>query len=151
MGEMIFLGIDEILVGSCGVLLEDCLSLATTIDGIGYGIGFKCPLAKSPAGVAGGIPVTALSDFQVQNTRSPLRIWLDERQGEKRYLDGMFRGAFPASILSRKHVDLLARNTIVIGVLRALSDELFLWELSDAEIPLAEELLKESMLLCGLQ
>jgi len=60
--------------------------------------------------------------------------------GARRYLQGSFRGAYPASLLSEAHLNAklqggVTLRTAGIGQLTALDQSHWLWELSDSEIP----------------
>jgi hypothetical protein len=83
--------------------------------------------------------------------------WLDEMQGQRRYLRGWFRGAYPASLLSETHVSAFLRRGLFrkplplresgLGTLTPLGEGLWLWELSEAEVATAEKALGKAGLL----
>jgi len=74
-------------------------------------------------------------------------LWHQELMGERRHLKGLFRGAFPASILSESHVRAAGLTSQAVGRLSELDNPLWLWELSESEIPQAQAMLEEKKLL----
>jgi hypothetical protein len=83
--------------------------------------------------------------------------WLREMHGERKYLEGAFRGAYPASILSDEHVKVVLETdeegrkitlgNAGLGVLKALGAGRWLWELSEAEMTSAEAVLEKAGLI----
>ncbi len=159
---MSFLGIDTIVIGEPAALLRRAYILNTATLGIGYGISYRRPISRGPEIYAAGGHYCALAEFE-QELRAATRegpSWSDEMLGERRYLKGMFRGAYPASILSDAHVNapirrksIFSRTTTLrslgLGSLTLLDQGAWLWELSDEEIEEAQALLGENGLLIG--
>jgi hypothetical protein len=121
-----------------------------------YGIGYKCPVQEGPGAYACGAMVTSLSNVLArQKERKRLTGWLNEMQREQRYLTGLFRGAYPANILSQRHVELLETQAHLkpagIGRLSPLPNGLSLWEIPDSEIARVEKVLHGSGLLIGTE
>jgi hypothetical protein len=149
---MVFVGIDESIMSQPALLLRQALAACQIVSGIQYGIAYKRAMARGPDAYAAGVGVCSLSDtFSDETEQRRLTAWLNERQGEKRYLTGLFRGAYPASILSERHVELLQDATRQvhggIGHLVCIGNGLWLWELSAPEIARAEVILRNNGLL----
>ena len=79
--------------------------------------------------------------------KSADELWADELNGKRRHLSGHFRGAYPASILSESHVRAANLKPQGVGRLSELDNSLWLWELSESEIPQAEAMLAQRKLL----
>jgi hypothetical protein len=149
-----FLGVNHEVMESAALLLEGALSLAGGLPPIRYGIGYYRPQSKGPSPYALGCG-TSGDPFDAEGER--LGAWLSERWGQARHLTGMFRGAYPANILSDEHVEALLKSDIAereatlrevgLGSLKPLKQGLWLWELTEDEIPQAEALLQLSGLI----
>lgn len=152
----VYVGIDEELESDPVVLLHRAYEMAKGLFDVRYGIAYKMPLTEEPASYAVGSGPFSLADFRelmrlkregIQRPKSPDDLWRDELNGRRRHLQNLFRGAYPASILSESHVRAAALDTRPIGRLTQLDSLLWLWELSESEIPQAESLLAERKLL----
>jgi hypothetical protein len=64
----------------------------------------------------------------------------------RRYLTGMFRGAYAASLLSDAHVKAPVRS-VGLGKLSEIQEGIWLWELAPEQIPVAQELLDKAGLI----
>ncbi len=150
-----YLGIERALLDSPGALLRCALTIARDLPTISYGIGYHYPRSKGPDYYTGGIiygaNATATGPVAEVEARR-ITAWGNEMSGNRSYLDGWFRGAYPASILSEAHVNAPLHGggslrTARLGRLTALDLDHWLWELSESEIPVAKDLLKKSGLL----
>lgn len=135
------------------VLLRTAFEMARGLFDIRYAIAYKLAAAEHPGLYATGPNTTlVLSAFGDRlrakrddvYQKNPNELWRDERMGQRRHLTGLFRGAYPASILSESHVRTADLQSRGIGRLSELDPDasLWLWELSDAEIPAAQAMLE---------
>lgn len=145
-----FIGVDEELISDPSTLLQQAIEMTSDLFRLRYGFAYKMPLADEPDSYAVGIQRTTLSDFRQWLKRrkdglpppeTPDELWHEELLGQRRHLKGLFRGAYPANILSEAHVQAADLNSAQIGRLSEIEDSLWLWELSSKELPLAESLL----------
>jgi hypothetical protein len=155
-----YVGIDQKFVGAPSHLLHRAFSMASGLLNVRYCVAYKSLLADYPRGYAGGDERSTFADvrFMIRNRRewekrpkTPEKLWSEELRGKKRHLDGLFRGAYPASILSGAHVYNLNRLGNLVGKLSKLDSDHWLWELSESEIPSAEEQLAAGGLLVRTQ
>jgi hypothetical protein len=159
---MIFLGIDEARLPQHGLLLRSAYLMDGELLGVKYGISYKQLLARGPECYAAGVQLASLADIKEwlrsdDEGNRRLTAWLNEQSGQRRYLTGLFRGAYPASILSNGHVEAVVRKNIWgkaitlrnanLGKLEALNEGLWIWQLSESEIPQAEEMLEKAGLI----
>jgi hypothetical protein len=155
-----YLGIEQSRFSSVSALLQTALVIGRELPKIGYGIGYVFPRARGPDFYTGGIIFgTKFEGSRAQRDAEYQRItaWGHEMIRRKRYLTGMFRGAYPASILSKGHINavlykgFLTREVTLrvsgLGRLTLLAQGCWLWELSESEIPEAEEALDKAGLL----
>jgi hypothetical protein len=151
-----FVGIDQELVADPVVLLRRACDLVQGIFDVRYGFAYTMPLVELPDSYASGSRRFSFADFQeamrLKRERIPRPIsaddlWSDELSGKRRYLVDRFRGAYPANILSESHVRAAGLDHREVGTLTPLDRSLWLWELSDHELPQAETLLAERNLL----
>ena len=84
-----------------------------------------------------------------QRKRSPDELWRDELDGTRRHLSGLFRGAYRASVLSESHLEAAGPSLWNVGKLSELGGALWLWELSESDMPVAERMLDERKALIG--
>jgi hypothetical protein len=152
----LFLGVENELAPDPTALLRQAHELSKDMFDVRYGFAYMMPLADLPDCYAVGSGRYTFADFREEmRLRSEGRsrpktaddLWQDELMGKKRHLTGLFRGAYPASVLSEAHVraaDLLAQP---IGRLSKLDESLWLWELPESELPQGEKLLREKKLL----
>jgi hypothetical protein len=156
---MLYFGIDDGLIPDPRELLRRACALAEGISEVRYGFAYKMPLSQHPSRYAMGGEAVTLESFKEEARarragtyrKSADRLWQDEIGGKDRHLTGLFRGAYPVSILSEAHLqkaDFLPQR---IGKLSKLDSSLWLWELSDAEFPVAEELLESQGVLVRQQ
>lgn len=142
---LMYVGADEEIVSNPAVLLRRAYKLARVAVDVRYGISYQSSLAEHPDMYAAGHRVYTLSELTRHLTTSPERTrldaWLEETMGERRYLTGRFRGAYPASILSEVHLAGIDLRSLNLGVLSPLNTGRWLWELPDAEIQAADKLL----------
>jgi len=146
-----YIGIDERLAPDISALLRRAYSMAEGLFDVGYGIAYKLPLSQYPDGYASGFRGDSFSDVRemIHHRRewehrkeTPDELWRAELLGKRRHLTGFFRGAYPASVLSESHLKMAGLRSHTIGRLSELGQSLWLWELSDSELPLAEKLLE---------
>lgn len=121
-----------------------------------YGFAYKMPLSDEPACYAAGIGRSSLADFRellrqrsqgIARQKTAEDLWRDELFGKKRHLTGLFRDAYPASMLSEAHVRAAELVSQPIGKLTALDESRWLWVLSRDEIPAARAMLENKKLL----
>jgi hypothetical protein len=153
---MTFLGIDEAMFPEHGSLLRSAYLMGGELLGVTYGISYKQLLSDGPDCYATGVHCASLADIRRLVT-SPdesdrrLTAWRNEMWGSRRYLAGMFRGAYPASIISCEHLAALrerARSGKVPGTITPFVDnKLWLWELTGSQMIAAERLLQGCSLL----
>jgi hypothetical protein len=148
-----YFGLDSELIFNPVALARFGFPIVNSILRIRYAIGYQMPLAQNPASYASGFvtqPILIARE-EVLNTRtkhrqpkSPDELWRDELIGKRRHLTGLFRGAYPASILSEAHLRSAELTSSCIGTLSELDPDhgLWLWELSDAEILEAQKILE---------
>lgn len=147
----IYVGVDHDLVSDAAKLLRWAYGIAKQHFDIRYGFAYKMPLAELPASYASGDRSFSFADFQqmlrerrtgVDRPRSPDELWAHELRESRRHLRGLFRGAYPASILSDAHLQTANLRSQPVGKLSELDPSLWLWELSESEIPNAEAVLR---------
>jgi hypothetical protein len=153
-GGVCFICVDIAFIDSPGLLLEKAMSLARGLPSIRYGIGYRRPLSKGPGSYAIGIGTNA-DPLDPEGKR--IGEWGREERGQARHLTGMFRGAYPASILSDEHVEAVVHTSWCgkktklpdcgLGSVRRLGGDCWLWELSELEIGKAEEMLESAGLI----
>jgi hypothetical protein len=121
-----------------------------------YGFAYKMLLEECPDSYASGRHRTTFSEVREmirhrrnwdKRQKTPDELWEEELYGQRRHLSGLFRGAYPASILSEAHVRAADLASHPIGELSQLDSALWLWELADSEIPTAQAMLEEKKLL----
>jgi hypothetical protein len=153
-----FLGLPESVEPRPKTLLRVAYELAKNVTDTPYGIAYSHEYRKGPDFYAVGIIASpdpeVFSDAAALEAGDRVARWFHELNGARRYLNGWFRGAYPASVLSEGHVnaDLKGGKTIRsagIGNLTALDATHWLWELAAEEISVAEKALREAgRLLC---
>lgn len=151
-----YVGVDEKLFPDPSVLLRRAHRIGEGVLSICYGTAYKMPHSEHPGLYAIGYSHDSLSLSPAEMVRrrrdGELRkdsdeIWRDELNGKRRHLTGLFRGAYPASILSEAHVQNANLLSHPIGRLCPLEAGLWLWELSESEIPEAQAMLASRRLL----
>ena len=150
-----YLGIDEERISDPVEVLRRALSMVHDLFDVRYGFAYKMPLADLPDCYASGIGRTTLADVKAMLWRHivPLppksrdELWQDEVYGERRHLTGLFRGAYPANLLSEAHVNRADLQAAGLGKLTEIGGDLWLWEFADDELPQAEDLLAAKQLL----
>jgi hypothetical protein len=148
-----FLGLPQSGELSPGGLLRLAYNLVKSVSNISYGIGYFHQRLKGPDFYAVGIIANPDPEifFDAEASAAADRIakWMHEMGGRRRYLDGWFRTVYPANILSETHVNALLHGGVTLleadhGCLTPLEPNRWLWEVSDAEIPVAEAALREA-------
>lgn len=151
-----YLGADSDLVPSFSAVVKRACEIIEGTFEVRYGIAYQSRLAERPASYAHGFVNRAVEEVRemIRNRaawslrpKSPDEQWCDELHGRKRHLSGLFRGAYPASVLSEAHLVAADLRSNPIGTLSAINDSLWLWELSAAEVPVAEAMLQAKKLL----
>lgn len=152
----IFIGVDDALADDLLILTCRAITIAKHFFAVRYGFAYKMPLSEYPASYAAGHSRTTYSELleMIQNRRdwdkrpqTADKLWSDEIYGQRGYLKGLFRGAYPASVLSEVHVRTADLEAHPIGKLSQLDSSLWLWELSDTEASAAQEMLHDKRLL----
>jgi hypothetical protein len=153
---LLFLGIDDSWHARHRELLEAALAMCSDHLGVGYGISFRRALAQGPDSYAAGVlegSLQAIGGWLTGESDEGHRItaWLHEMLGARRYLSGLFRGAYVSSILSAAHIAALHRlrqSAEIPGTLTTLPQHrLWIWELAEPDLPAAELLLRDGGLL----
>ncbi len=149
-GEL-YVGVDEELVSDPVALLRQLYNHAKDDFDVRYGFAYKMPLEDGPGSYASGFTRTSVSEvFEFIRNRSewdarpktPDQLWSDELYERRRHLTGLFRGAYPASILCDAHLQTARMHAQPVGQLSKLDGSRWLWELSEDEIPKAEAMLR---------
>jgi hypothetical protein len=147
-----YVGIDRCLGPGISSLLCHLYRMATGLFDVRYGIAYELPHSQDPASYASGFRSMSLSKLQYmfrhrlewdRRKKTPDELWSDELRGSRRHLSGLFRGAYPASVLSEAHIQAADLRSCGIGKLSPLDSSNWLWELSDSEIPIAERFLAD--------
>jgi hypothetical protein len=150
----LFVGLDDCFADDPCRLLQVVFSVAAPLFDVRYGIAYKSRLSEKPDSYAIGATSLKFSELRGRiearhsgrHVKSPDQLWQDELNGNRRHLVGLFRGAYRANVLSKAHVqnaDLLSHR---IGALSPLSGGLWLWELADDELPIAQAMLESKRL-----
>ena len=148
-----YAGIDQEIVADPVALLRRAYEIAQGVLPIRYGIAYKMPLSQDPACYAFGAvhSFAEVLDFIRNRRNRPPKtrdeLWGDELMGERRHLGGFFRGAYPVNLLSETHVRKANLESHRIGRLSQFDESLWLWELSEAELPEAERILAQENVL----
>jgi hypothetical protein len=147
----LYVGLDEELISDPTILLRQAYEIAKGLFDVRYGIAYTMPLADEPDCYASGHIKTSLSEvFEFirhrrewdSRQKTPDELWSQELYEPRRHLTGLFRGAYPASILSDAHLQTAHLHSQPVGKLSKLDTTLWLWELSESEIPKAESILR---------
>ncbi len=151
-----YLGADNHLIPHLSTALKRACEIIEGTSEVRYGIAYQSRLAERPASYAHGYVNRTVEEVRemIRNRaawgsrpKSPDELWCDEINGRKRHLSGLFRGAYPANVLSEAHVIAADLRSNPIGRLSAINGFLWLWELSPTEIPVAETMLEAKKLL----
>jgi hypothetical protein len=154
-GEL-YMGIDAELVSDPSALVARAYMISKALYDIRYGFAYKMPLADLPDCYATGLRRFTFADFKelMREKREGIRreptrddLWKNELMDGRRHLTGLFRDAYPANILSESHVRAANLFSERIGKLSELDNTLWLWELSEKEIPRAQAMLEGKKLL----
>ena len=153
---MTFLGIDDTMLSQHGLLLRSAYLIGGELLGVKYGISYKRLLAKGPSCYAAGVLLGSLADIKSwlsseDEDRRRLTAWRDEGYGSRRYLTDLFRGAYPASIISCEHLaailDRAHYGQVPGKITPLLENKLWMWELTSSEMIVAEKLIQDGLLL----
>jgi hypothetical protein len=151
-----YLGIDQTLCADPVALLQQALEISSGLISVGYGFAYQMPQDQDPAGHAMGLTSFSFADFKewmrkkqlgLEKRPSADDLWQRELSENRRHLAGDFRGAYPVNVLSFAHVRAAGLDSSSIGQLSKLTDSLWLWKLTDAELPEAEAMLRAKRLL----
>jgi len=154
----LYFGVEERILSDLSALVYSAWHLAGDLLDICYGIGYKSLLVDYPNCYARGISPAAFYDIQQlvqnrdewpRNTETADELWRNELVGTRRHLTGHFRGAYSVNVLSEHHLKKARLQSHNIGILSQLCASLWLWTLSNDEIPIAEELLKAADAVLG--
>jgi hypothetical protein len=153
---MSFLGIEESRLPHHVLLLRLAYVIGGQALGVRYGVSYKRSLANGPDSYAAGVLQGNFADVEQwliseDQHRNRLTAWRNEKYGSRRYLNGRFRGAYPASIISHEHVlglESCAAFESVPGTITPLvENKLWIWGLTNSQIIQAEKMLHEGALL----
>src|SRR5262249_47458347 len=147
-----FLGVDAAKIGDHARLLRSAYAIAGAELGVKYGISYKQLRSEGPDCYAAGVLYGSLSNIKDWNgandaTERRLAAWRDDKYGHRRYLTGLFRGAYPASIIQFQHFAALERfasGRYPGKVTSLVENNLWIWELTDSEMLQAETLLSKA-------
>jgi hypothetical protein len=151
-----YLGFETGLVSNLNEASTRAVDMINRLCDVCYGTAYESTSADYPDGYAHGFAKTTLDDVRTMirnrgnwdlRPKCPDELWREEINGRKRYLDGLFRGAYPANVLSAAHVSAADLLVNPIGRLSEFTESLWLWELSAEEIPVAEAMLEARRLL----
>lgn len=156
--NVLYLGLTESAGVSPGELMRVLYASSRSMGRRAYGIGYFYPWDRGPDLFAIGIlghtgPISARSERPEDSDSHQDRVgqWLNEMGGPKRYLSGWFRDVYPANALSERHVTAVVNGKPLlhsgIGTFSQLGDGLWLWEVPEADIPDARELIRAAGLL----
>jgi hypothetical protein len=146
-----YIGLDEELVGDLVNLIRSACQVASGLFDIRYGFAYKMPLADDPDCYAIGSRSLSWSEVKQwirrrnETPQAPPtadQLWRDEHSKRRRHLTGLFRGVYRANVLSESHVNAAELRSSPIGKLSEINDALWLWEVSDEEMPIAETMLR---------
>jgi len=149
---VLYLGLDDDLICDTTTVLRHAYEIMEGLFDVRYGIAYKSPLAEEPDCYASGYARYSLSETVEMirsrgewdyRQRSSDEFWRDELDGRRRHLTGLFRGAYPASVLSESHVEMAGLRLRNVGELSELDRALWLWELSESEMPVAQRMLED--------
>jgi hypothetical protein len=149
----IFLGLPQSLMRSLPDLLVTLTQQADLLTDCSYGIAYYHERLKGPDFFAVGMVANKLA-FDPEGIERGRRVgrWMDEMRNPRRYLRGWFRGAYPASLLSESHVNTILEGGVTLrhsglGAFSPLPNNRWLWELSEAELSIAEAALDRAGIL----
>ncbi len=137
-------------------LLQQTYALAMSLTAWRYGIAYRLPTLRAPSFYAVGIcslPLSIDPDFSEEDEER-VGCWQDELLFYRRHLNGFFRDVYPANLLSAAHVNapLGDKDTLLtagLGKLTLLEDGLWLWTVSEEDLPKARSALhRAGLLLC---
>jgi hypothetical protein len=148
-----YAGVDKSLIADPSSLLHRTYDIAKEMFDVHYAVGYEMPLSQHPDCYASGFapsnltsPRDIVGEMRTRHLRmkTPDELWQAELAGKQRHLTGLFRGAYPASILSEAHLRSAALTSSGIGKLTELDSArgLWIWELSDSERPEAQHMLE---------
>jgi len=147
-----YVGIDHELIANPSALLRRAYRIIEGTLGVCYGIAYRSASGQDPLCYAMGRPRRSFTDVLglirhrrewEQRKKTPDELWGDELMAGGRHLGGLFRGAYPANLLSEAHLRRLDLPALKIGSLSRLDRALWLWELSELEIPIAEKVMRQ--------
>jgi len=147
-----YVGVDYRFIADPSALLRRAFRIIEGALDVRYGIAYRSASGEDPLGYAMGRPKCTFTDvLQLirhrpeweHRRKTPDELWGDELMADGKHLRGYFRGACPASLLSEAHVRRLDLPSLNIGSLSRLNRSLWLWELSESEIPIAEEVMRQ--------
>jgi hypothetical protein len=150
---LFYVGLDDALISNPAELLRRAYGIAEGTFNVRYGIAYSLPLAGDPACFAIGHPKQSPMEVLEMirhrpewghRKRTPDELWRDELIGEKRHLTGLFRGAYPANILSDTHLRRVDPSSLGVGAISPLGAGLWLWEIDESEIPEAQDALDKA-------
>jgi hypothetical protein len=147
-----YLGIDGDVIANPRALVRHAYDIARGCFDICYGIAYALPLSQEPDSYAPGCRTYSFSEVRDfirsrskdVGTKGPEELWAEELNGRRRHLTGLFRAAYPASILSDAHMRTAGAGLNRFGKLSEIDASLWLWELSECEVPTAEKMLETS-------
>jgi hypothetical protein len=151
-----YLGLEESLMSEPSAVLSSAYAMARDFFDVRYGIAYKSRLEQYPDGHASGFVKTSLDEVLEMirhrkqwdaREKTPDELWTDELRAGKRHLAGLFRAAYPANILSEAHLQSAGLTSASLGRFSELDKSLYLWELSNSELPAAQAILESRRVL----
>lgn len=150
---VLFLGLETEHSTESSAFLLAAYSIAKDLFDVRYAISYQMPMSEEPGCYAMGAKSMTFAAFKdrmrlraagTPPAKTPNDLWREELIGRRRHLAGLFRGAYPASILSDAHLQLLACSGSPPGSISPLDSGLWLWTLKPHELPVAQEFLESS-------
>jgi hypothetical protein len=137
-------------------LLRQTYTLVKSLTSWRYGIAYSRSSRNAPSLYAAGVYRGHLSVNLVETDEDEelVSCWCRELVFQRRHLKGYFRDVYPANLLSTAHVNaqLSGKETLLtagLGKLTPIDDGLWLWTVSDEELPRARSALQQvGLLLC---
>jgi hypothetical protein len=152
-----YIGLESELQSDLSKLICRACEIADGLFDVRYGFAYVMPLDDDPASYSSGstfLPLSKLEEWLHRRERTipPIAdedLWQDELSHARRHLNNCFRGAYRANVLSTSHVEAADLRSFPVGKLSQIDSSLWLWELSDSEMPIAETMLRAKRLLIG--
>jgi len=137
---------------------EDILRRVSAEVTLTYGIGYEREFVLGPEMYAVGFIAGLNVGRQNEAERDRIGAWMRERLNSRRHLQGLFRDIYRLNVVYSLHLSRVIGGLALArwieesrnrGVLRAIDNGAWVWELSDEQIPLVRsDLLNAGLLIC---